>query len=117
MLALGLWVDNLVRTLFARWDYLGWVGLAFVSVALLALLVFLFRELLALRRLSHLDHLRDKVASLYEKGDRKEATRVARDLLDLYAQQPSLFRARQALKQDLPHLFDPRIFSPRPSKP
>ena len=107
MLALGLWVDNLVRTLFARWDYLGWVGLAFVAVALLALLVFLFRELLALRRLSHLDHLRDKVASLYEKGDRKDATRVARDLLDLYAQQPSLFRARQALKQDLPHLFDP----------
>ncbi|SNY94296.1 putative membrane protein [Cohaesibacter sp. ES.047] len=107
MLALGLWLDNLVRSLFARWDYLGWVGLGLVAIAIMALFVFIGRELLALRRLSRLDHLRDKVASLYEKGDRKEATRVARDLLDLYAEQPSLFRARQALKQDLPHLFDP----------
>ena len=31
---------------------------------------------------------------------------IANDLLSLYQEQPSLFRARQTLKQDLPHLFD-----------
>ncbi|PLW75454.1 YcjF family protein [Cohaesibacter celericrescens] len=107
MLALGLWLDTLIRELFARWQYLGWFGIALVSMAVLSLLFFLLRELLALRRLSHLDHLREKVAELYKDGDRKQAMKIANDLLHLYEPQPSLFRARQSLKQDLPHLFDP----------
>ena len=107
MLAVGLWLDQLVRDLFARWDYLGWVGIALIGVAVLALFFFLLREFLAMRRLSHLDKMREKVAELYEDGDRKKAMAVANDLLHLYAKQPSLFRARQTLKQDLPHLFDP----------
>ena len=106
MLALGLWLDGLVRALFARWDYLGWVGLALVGIATLSLFVFLLREYLAMRRLSHLGNLRETVLTLKDNGDRKNAMRVARDLLTLYEKQPSLFKARQSLKQDLPHLFD-----------
>lgn len=106
MLALGLWLDGLVRELFARWDYLGWAGLALVGVATLSLFLFLLREFLAMRRLSHLGDLRDKVTDLHENGDRKSGMKAANDLLGLYAKQPSLFKARQALKQDLPHLFD-----------
>lgn len=106
MLALGLWLDQLIRELYARWEYLGWFGIALVAIATLALMTFLAREFLALRRLSHLDNMREKVANLYENGDRKKAMRLANDLLDLYQKQPSLFRVRQELKQDLPHLFD-----------
>ena len=105
-LAIGLWLDRLIRDLFARWDYLGWAGLALVAIAILSLLFFVARELLALRRLSHLDHLRAKVEDIYQEGDRKDAQQIANNLLDLYKEQPSLFRARQTLKQDLPHLFD-----------
>ena len=107
MLALGLWLDQLIRAAFARWEALGWVGIALVAVAVLALFAFVTREFLALRRLSHLDHLRDKVVELYKESDRKEAMSVATELLSLYETQPSLFRARQTLKADLPHLFDP----------
>nr|WP_321456381.1 TIGR01620 family protein [uncultured Cohaesibacter sp.] len=106
MLAVGLWLDGLIRDLFARWDYLGWVGLALVAIAILSLLFFVARELLALRRLSKLDHMRAEVASVYEEGDRKDAMKIANELLHLYQEQPSLFRARQTLKQDLPHMFD-----------
>ncbi|WP_316860059.1 TIGR01620 family protein [uncultured Cohaesibacter sp.] len=106
MLALGLWLDRLIRDLFDRWDYLGWIGLALVGIAIFSLLFFVARELLALRRLAHLDHLRAKVAKTYEDGDRKSATQIANELIDLYQKQPSLFRARQTLKADLPHLFD-----------
>ena len=105
-LAIGLWLDTLVRDLFARWDYLGWAGLALVAIAILSLLFFIGRELLALRRLARLDHLRAEVEVIYKDGDRKDAMKIANDLLALYQEQPSLFRARQALKQDLPHLFD-----------
>lgn len=106
MLALGLWLDTLIRDLFARWEYLGWLGIALVSLAVFALLTFITRELLALRRLAHLDHLREEVVSTYDGGDRKDAMKIATDLLHLYEKQPSLFRARQTLKSDLPHLFD-----------
>ena len=106
MLALGLWLDGLITDLFSRWAYLGWAGIALIAAAILALLAFLLREFLALRRLAHLAHLQDRVTALYEDGDRKQATALANDLLQLYAKQPSLFRARQSLKQDLPHLFD-----------
>ncbi len=106
MMALGLWLDNLVRELFARWDYLGWAGLALVAIATLSLFFFLLREYLAMRRLSHLGDLRAQVVDLHVNGDRKSTMRVANDMLGLYAKQPSLFKARQALKQDLPHLFD-----------
>ncbi|WP_319413460.1 TIGR01620 family protein [uncultured Cohaesibacter sp.] len=106
MLAVGLWLDRLIRDLFARWDYLGWAGLALVAIAILALLFFIAREMLALRRLSRLDHIRAEVEDCYKQGDRRQATKIAHELLSLYQQQPSLFRARQTLKQDLPHLFD-----------
>ncbi|MCT4657283.1 MAG: TIGR01620 family protein [Cohaesibacter sp.] len=106
LLALGLWLDNLIRTLFARFEWLGWTGIALLGVAALALLTFLIREFLALRRLSKLDHLRALAETLYEQGDKTKATRFANNLANLYKGQPSLFKARQALKQDLPHLFD-----------
>ena len=54
MLAFGLWLDTLIRDLFARWDYLGWAGIALIAIAILSLLIFVARELFALRRLSHL---------------------------------------------------------------
>ena len=106
-IATGLWLDRFIRDLFARWDYLGWVGIGLVAAAFLSLLTFLIREFLALRRLSHLDNLREKVVDLYKNGDRKKTMAIANDLLHLYEKQPSLFHARQTLKQDLPHLFDP----------
>ena len=106
MLALGLWLDQLVRELYARWEYLGWFGLGLVGIAGLALFIFLAREFLAIRRLSHLGNMREKVTELYEEGDRKGAMRLANELLALYQKQPNLFRVRQELKQDLPHLFD-----------
>ncbi len=105
-LALGLWLDQFIRDLFARWDYLGWAGLALIGLAIFALLVVLLRELLALRRLSHLEGMRAKVENIRETADRKQAMSIAQDLLNLYRTQPGLFRARQNLQQDLPHLFD-----------
>jgi putative membrane protein len=106
LLALGLWLDDLIRTLFARFEWLGWTGIALLAIAATTLLAFLAREFLALRRLSKLDHLREEADQLYDHGDKKSATRFANQMLSLYSAQPALFKARQTLKSDLPHLFD-----------
>ncbi|MCV6545989.1 MAG: TIGR01620 family protein [Cohaesibacter sp.] len=106
LLAFGVWLDDLIRTLFTRFEWLGWTGIALLGLAASSLLIFLLREGLALRRLAKLDHLRKQAEHLYEQGNKKSATRFANQMLTLYAQQPSLFKARQSLKSDLPHLFD-----------
>ena len=106
LLAFILWLDNLVLELFARWETLGWVGIGLVAITILALFIFLFREFLALRRLAHVDDMRAKVEDQLKKGDRKKSMRLAKELLKLYQNQPSLYQARQNLRQDLPHLFD-----------
>ena len=49
-LAIGLWTERLVRELFARAEWLGWVGLALALVALAALVIIIVREAMALAR-------------------------------------------------------------------
>ncbi|TIM59198.1 MAG: TIGR01620 family protein, partial [Mesorhizobium sp.] len=54
-LALGLWTDQLIRDLFARAEWLGWVAAGMAVIALLALLVILAREFLAIARLAEVE--------------------------------------------------------------
>ncbi|TJW69284.1 MAG: TIGR01620 family protein, partial [Mesorhizobium sp.] len=46
-LAIGLWTDQLIRDLFARAEWLGWLAAGVAAIALLSLLVILIREFLA----------------------------------------------------------------------
>ena len=77
-LAVGLWTERLVRELFGRADWLGWVGLGLAIVALAALLVIIVREAMALARLA-------SVARMHERGVEAIASndpRKARALVD-----------------------------------
>ena len=51
-LAVGLWTDQLIRDLFARAEWLGWLAAGMAAIALLSLLVILVREFLAIARLA-----------------------------------------------------------------
>src|SRR5690606_3251791 len=57
-LGLGLAADALIRDLFAKAPWLGWVGLAVLGLFLLALVGLVIRETAALWRLRALDHLK-----------------------------------------------------------
>src|SRR5690606_19216971 len=51
-LAIGLWTDALIRTLFERAEWLGWRAAALAAIAALALLIILVREFIAIARLA-----------------------------------------------------------------
>ncbi|TSE06261.1 TIGR01620 family protein, partial [Mesorhizobium intechi] len=51
-LAVGLWTDKLIRDLFARAEWLGWLAAGTAALAILALVVILIREFLAIARLA-----------------------------------------------------------------
>jgi len=107
-LGLGLAVDNLVRDLFARGDWLGWLGLGLAAVAGLAAIVVLGRELAALIRLGRIDALRLDTALAAERDDAEAAVEAARALLALYAGRPDTARGRAKLAGHLREVIDGR---------
>jgi putative membrane protein len=80
-LAFGVAVSRLVEDLFARAQWLGWVGVAAVALFLLAGVVLLGREVLALRRLRRLDDLRLRAEKALIDKDDRAAAGVAADLV------------------------------------
>ena len=70
---LGLAADRLIRDLFARHEWLGWIGLGLLGAFLIAVIALVTREFLALRRLSVLDAVRADAARTHTDNDRRRA--------------------------------------------
>lgn len=96
-LALGLWADNLVRSLFARNEWLGWLALAAAIIAALALIIYVGRETLAILRLGNVEKLRSDAEAALESDDPKAARSVVDRLVSLFADRPETAAARKSL--------------------
>lgn len=105
-LGAGLAVTKLVEDLFARADWLGYVGLGFAAALVLASLAILAREAFGLMRLRTLNHLREQAATALQKDDRRLAETVTKELLAIAATSPRLFRARTELLGHLDAIID-----------
>lgn len=97
-LALGLWTDSLVRELFSRADWLGWLGAGLAAAAALALILILLRELWALSRLASIEALRKRGADAVARNDPKAARAVVDDLVALLASRPETAGGRRSLE-------------------
>ncbi len=84
LLALGAWFTQLVEGLFARTPALGWLGLALLVVAALALLVMLAREVRGVLRQRRIATLHGSIARAREADDREAARSLMRELAGLY---------------------------------
>ena len=98
-LAIGLWTDRLIRDLFARAEWLGWVAAAMAAVAALALLVILVREAMALSRLASVEKIRGRAADAITRDDPKAARAVVDELTSLLAATPETAAGRRALHE------------------
>lgn len=96
-LATGLWVDGLIRELFARADWLGWTAAAVAAIAGIALLVILARELLALRRLASVERLRARALDARAREDARATRALVDDLSAFLAAKPETAAGRRAL--------------------
>ena len=96
MLAIGLAVDELVRDLFARHDWLGWFALALTALVVLAILVLIIRELAALIRLRKIATLRDNAEQAVLENYKGAADKVDAEITALYASRIDLAGARTA---------------------
>src|SRR5262249_19220130 len=107
-LALGLAVDNLIRSLFARNDILGWIGIGLAGLALLALTGLAIREIVGLLRIRRIADIHRKAAAAAEADDREAARAVARALTSLYEGRPEMARSRAELSRHVGEIIDGR---------
>ncbi|MCO5071526.1 MAG: TIGR01620 family protein [Rhizobiaceae bacterium] len=98
-LALGLWTDRLIRDLFSRSDWLGWVGIVLAALVALSLGIILIRELLSLFRLASVEKLRRRGAEAMLRDDPKAARGVVEELVSLFASRPETAAGRSSLAE------------------
>jgi putative membrane protein len=98
-IAIGLWVDALIRELFSRADWLGWGGVALVAIAGLSLFAIIARELLALRRLASVEEMRSRAVDTALRNDQKAAGRLVDELAQFVAAKPETAAGRRMLAE------------------
>ncbi|MDH4984875.1 TIGR01620 family protein [Aminobacter anthyllidis] len=120
-LGVGLWTDKLIRDLFTRADWLGWLAVGAAGIAALALVVILTRELLAVFRLASVERLRNRATDAIERNDPGTARHVVDELSSLLASKPETAAGRRALADlrsdvidgaDLVRLAETEILTP-----
>jgi putative membrane protein len=104
--AVGLMVDQLIRDLFARNDWLGWAGLALAALAGIAALAIIVREVVGIARLARIDRLRERAADAVARDHEADARSVVRDLVALYRDRPDTARGRKAVAGHLDEVID-----------
>lgn len=98
-LAVGLWTDRLIRDLFARAEWLGWLAAGMAAIAVLALLVILIREFLAIARLAKVEKLQKRALDAIARDDPTAARSVVDELSAFVAAKPETAAGRRALAE------------------
>lgn len=105
-MALGLWIDGLVRDLLARSQWLGFAAIAAATAAVLALIIIAVRELAGLARLSAASRFRDRAALIIDRNDEASARKLVDELDGLLANVPETARGRAHLKESRGEIVD-----------
>lgn len=111
-LAVGLWVDALIRDLFNRNDWLGYLAVGATAVAVLALLGVVLREVWGIRRLAAVQDLKRDVADAVTAAKPAAGRAIVARLVHLLAARPQTARGRTRLAEtegeiiDSAHLVD-----------
>ncbi|MET2826586.1 YcjF family protein [Mesorhizobium shangrilense] len=98
-LAVGLWTDQLIRDLFERAAWLGWLAAGMAAIAVLALVVILIREFLAIARLAEVEKLQKRALDAIARDDPKAARAVVDELSAFVAGKPETAAGRRSLAE------------------
>ena len=105
-LAFGLWLDGLVRDLFNRADWLGYLALGMVAVSLLALAIAVGREIAGLYRLQAVQSLKNEAVEAWMTKQPSKARTVIARLATLLAARPESNRGRKVLEETRDDIID-----------
>lgn len=96
-LGVGLWIDNLVRSLFERAPWLGWLAAGVAAIGAIALFIVLAREFRAIARLAEVEKMQKRALDALARNDPKAARAVVDELSTFVASKPETAAGRRAL--------------------
>ncbi len=108
VLGIGLAIDNLIRDLFARYDWLGWFAAALAAIAALALIIVIAREVAGILRLRKVHQIHRQATEAATSDSRDAARAVVSELDSLYRSRPETARGRAALARHRSEIIDGR---------
>ncbi|TVR05865.1 MAG: TIGR01620 family protein [Salinarimonadaceae bacterium] len=108
VLALGVWAEALVRSLFGIAPWLGWAALALALLAATALVAVVGRELSGLWRERKIEHLRAQALSCLADEDPDAARALVDGLVSFYAGRPEAARGRAEVEAARESILDAR---------
>ncbi|MEF2072769.1 YcjF family protein [Consotaella aegiceratis] len=107
-LAIGLAIDSLIRDLFARADWLGWVAIGLTALLLLGALGVFIRESIGLMRLAAVDRERRAAQAVYDADFAPDARAVVVSLSTLLSDKPETAEGRARLASYRDDVLDGR---------
>ena len=107
-LGLGLWFTELVETLFAKAQALGWIAAAFGALALIALIAIGAREAAAILRQSRIARLHAELARARASDDGEAARPLVGRLIALYERRPETAAGRAETAEAMRAIIDGR---------
>lgn len=105
-LSLGLWVADLVDSLFARADWLGWTALGAAALAGLAVVAIAAREIGGLMRLSRISHLQIAAERARAEQEIAAARQAVSDMRTLYRTRPDMAWPLERFDEQADEIFD-----------
>lgn len=120
-IAAGIAIDDFIRTLFSRNDWLGWAATAIALTGIFALLIVILKESWAVMRLRSLEKLRAQGAIAAEDNNLSLARKVSREVVSLFASRSDTANGRTKLSEhsedvmdaaDLLHLVERDLLGP-----
>ena len=106
LMAAGNWAWRVISDLMAQNVWLGYAGLTFLALAVLAGLIWVTRELLAMRYLSRIDALRASAFAAHGSRDAAAAADAVRRLAALYENDTTQARGRAEIEASLNDIID-----------
>lgn len=106
LMAFGNWAWRVISDLMTQNIWLGYAGMTFLVLALVAMLIWIARELLAMRYLARIDDLRQRAFRAHENRDAAAAKSAVQDLAALYASDSTQARGRAEVEASLEDIID-----------
>lgn len=105
-LGIGLYVDQLIRELFARHEWLGLAASTVTVIFVISVCALLIREFLSFRRMRSIANLRLKGDQARDDNDLKLARIVAQDIAALLNDRPETAKGRAEVAEHLETVMD-----------
>jgi putative membrane protein len=103
----GLTITQLIEDFFARSQLLGWTAVGIASVAAIALLAMIMREVWGFARLRKIESLQEKAARAINLDENTAAAETLAGLQDIYAARPDMQYGLQQLASVKNDIIDP----------